>query len=110
MNMRTDRRYFYSDIFFTAVETGLYWAELITYEPNEEVAYIQAYDEYKIHKITPDIIKQAFAILIKETYKGHIPESLKERYLTQFTDDNADFDATGASNLLQIGLYKEIIF
>ena len=103
-------RYFYSDIFFTAVETGLYWAELITYEPNEEVAYIRAFDEHKDHKVTPDTIKQAFTILTKDTYKGHIPESMKERYLSQFKDGNADFDAIASSNLLQIGLYNEIIF
>jgi len=103
-------RYFYSDIFFTAVETGLYWSELITYEPNEEVAYIRAYDENKIHKVTPDTIKQAFSILTKGAYKVDIPESLKERYLSQFKDGNADFDAIASSNLLQIALYKEIIY
>ena len=105
-----DRKYFFSDIFFTAIETGLYWAELVTYEPNEEVAYIRAYDETKIHKVTPELLKDAFAILKKDTYKGHIPSSLKDRYLRQFETGDADFDATASSNLLQIALYNEIIF
>jgi hypothetical protein len=101
---------FYTDLFFTAIETGLYWAELYDYDSLESVAIIRAHDETTFRKVEPELFEKAFQALENNTYKGTIPDSLKERYLRQFKEGDADFDAIDASNLLQIALYNEIVF
>jgi hypothetical protein len=108
--MQKAKPYFYTDLFFTAIETGLYWAELYDYDSLESVAIIRAHDETTIRKVEPELFEKAFQVLENNTYKGTIPDSLKERYLRQFKEDDADFDAIDASNLLQIALYNEIVF
>lgn len=114
----------YASIITTAVEGGInYWARVGDYEwsfkwhgDDKDDASVTVY-EYgddtepaSVHKVTTDTIAHAFTVLKKGPVK-YLGEATRKRYIgAQFVPDEADLDAGDADNILQIGLFGELVY
>lgn len=113
---------FYSDIIITAVEGGInYWAYVHNYEHETcagtyaMVGEIEKIDDENLkeedwHRVDLDTIAKAFSHVNREPIKN-LHEDTRTRYKKAYIDQDAgDLDAGDCDNLIQIALFKEIIY
>jgi hypothetical protein len=126
-----ERETFLADIVVTAVEGGIsYWARVGGYrwyspdtvggsaEPSPAGggnAYCTVYEmdddaePVAEYKLTIDTIAHAFTVVKRP--ETRISDSLRKRYTAlSFGGDDVDYDASDADNLVQLGLFEELVY
>ncbi len=111
-----ERTEFLNDVFTTALEGGIgYWAYAEEYENNSDdyfAVVVDAEDENAFDKSTINqetIVKGINKIMNDETLK--ISQDLRQ-HITEAsrTNDASNIDAGDANSIVQVGLFKELVF
>lgn len=119
MARSAERVQFLTDVLITAVEDGIqYWAEVTEYVPSgdDPHAVIWLPDEDETHRVTLNTIAHGISLLTtganaKRSFTMSGPEYWAQFKLANRTNGvDGDYDADIADNVLQAGLFDEIVY
>ncbi|MFE9833982.1 hypothetical protein ACFYP4_02365 [Streptomyces sp. NPDC005551] len=110
------------DVFQTALEGGIgYWSTCSAYKwenlaPSEVHAVVHdSEDEDKEYRITLETIREGLRNIVTGQVKRHKDDEKFMAYLRALAvgiliDEDYDYDAGDADNIVQAGLFKEIVY
>lgn len=107
------------DVFHTALEGGIsYWSTCSAYKheglaPSEVYAVIHdSEDEDKEYRVTIETIREGLRAIVSAKVKYNLDEGDAVRRLAVgiLTDEDYDYDAGDADDIVQAGLFKELVY
>lgn len=111
-----ERIQFLEDVLTTAIEGGIqYWSEVFIYNIDGET-FATIADEDGEYNITIDTIAKGIRILTTGDNAGHAFSMCGMDYWKQFilanktNGEDGDFDADIADNIVQAGIFGEIVY
>lgn len=117
-----EREQFLADVLTTAVEGGIqYWSTVEEYRNEYSVPVAETYaviidDDGDEHRITIDTIAHGIQVLTTGENTGKAFSMCGMDYWKQFllanrtNSEDGDYDADIADNIVQAGLYGEVIY
>ncbi len=107
------------DLFTTALEGGInYWASVSAYkwqnrpEPEYYAVIHESENEDKEYRVTIETIREGLRNIVTNQVKYNLGEgeSVAKLAIGLLTDEDYDYDAGDADNVVQAGLFKEIVY